>query len=131
MGLAQSRSAVSRVSICLGHRDPLDEPNVRKAFIEVSMPLNGSARPHQLRHTNASLLLQDGADHLRESTAWAQGALDHAADLRALLAGFYEGESGGSAERRAPKTPPAALEVATGGGGGGRGRLCSRANLAG
>ena len=33
-----------------GHRDPLDEPTVRKASIEVSMPLNGSQGRRRLHH---------------------------------------------------------------------------------
>jgi integrase len=59
----------------------LDESNVRKAFNRILDAAELDRRgPHQMRHTLASLLLEDGAPiHLCEPATGAQRSVDYAA----------------------------------------------------
>ena len=61
-GTAPSRSDVARMDIVSAAGTPLDESNVRKALNRMLDAAGLHCRgPHQMRHTFASLLLQDGA----------------------------------------------------------------------
>jgi integrase len=57
--------------------------------------------PHQMRHTFASLLFAGGRpDYLRQPATRTQGRVDHAAGVRALVAGPVEREACRRARRQ-------------------------------
>ena len=82
----------------------LDESNVRKALNRVLDAADLHRRgPHQMRHSFASLLLQEGVP-ITYVTAQlgAQGSVDHVAGLQPLVARRVEGPPGRRADDTAP-----------------------------
>jgi integrase len=70
----QSEAADASVGVRVEHGTALDESNVRKAFNEMLEAAGlGRRGPHQMRHTFALLLLQDGAPITYVSRQLAKG----------------------------------------------------------
>jgi Phage integrase family len=65
----------------------LEERNVRTVFARLLAKADmRQICIHDLRHTYSTLLLQAGANHLRQPAARTSGRLDHATGLRSLAA---------------------------------------------